>query len=291
MLNEKNDTIIQKSDYKEGDLMKINNDKEIEYDLIINDVQKKSEYMWQLIKNNTSKLGQVKIPNQIVQFWDNNDIPEDVKSCMNTWKRFSEKGTGYTLFDRLSAKKFIADNYSTKYVKAYDNCIHPAMQSDYFRLCYILVKGGAYIDADDVCLVSDIQDLFKVENLMVQTLCYDLDANEMVDSNVAYTNEIVNNRIYYVNNNPLIAPPHNAVIKRALEVATNNLLQRDDTVKDFQSIAGPGNLVNSILWNAIVKNNVPINFCFSWDTIAVSQWPLEYRNTNSNWRLWDGKEI
>lgn len=278
----------------EEDVQKLDSLREelgIEYDLAINDAQRKSEYMWQLIKMDTSKVDQAIIPKQIVQFWDNCDIPEDVRACMNTWKRFSKKGIGYILFDKLSAKKFIADNYPSKYVKAYDNCIHPAMQSDYFRLCYIMVKGGAYIDADDVCLISDIQELFKVGNLMVQTLCYDLDANEMVDSSVAYASEFVKNRIYYVNNNPLIAPPNNAVIKRALEVATSNLLERNYTIKDFQSIAGPGNLVNGILWNAIVKNNVPVKFCSSWDMIAVSQWFLRYRKTKSNWRLWDGKEM
>lgn len=271
--------------------MEIYKHSEDAFKIIFADVNKKSEYMWSLINQNKMKRKVNYIPNHIIQFWSDNDIPEDVKECMDTWNKFSSKGIKYSLFNRVSARDFIKNNYPMYYVKAYDNCSHPALQSDYFRLCYIYLNGGAYIDADDVCLVNDIAQLFRENNLKVQTLCFDMDTNKMVKSSNAYSDKFMKNRIYYVNNNPLIASPKNTVIERALEVATINLSNKVLVGKDFQSIAGPGNLVNSILWNAIVKKEIPVDFCIFWDDIAISKWPLEYRRTNSNWRIWDGKVI
>ena len=60
------------------------------------------------------------------------------------------------------------------------------MQADYFRLCYILVKGGAYIDSDDICLHDNIDYFFEGERLKVQALCYDLKLEQMVNTNEAY---------------------------------------------------------------------------------------------------------
>ena len=48
------------------------------------------------------------------------------------------------------------------------------MQADYFRLCYLLVEGGFYVDADDVCVGTDIGWLFEDGRLKLQPLCYDM---------------------------------------------------------------------------------------------------------------------
>ena len=90
------------------------------------------------------------IPRVIFQFWDESDIPEDVKSCMETWQVFKSKGFEYHLFNIDTARKFIIDNLSDQNVEAFDRCYHPAMKSDYFRLCYIYCNGGVYIDGDDI---------------------------------------------------------------------------------------------------------------------------------------------
>jgi len=44
------------------------------------------------------------------------------------------------------------------------------MQSDYFRLCYILVEGGLYVDADDVYQGMDIDYLFTDSRLKINPL-------------------------------------------------------------------------------------------------------------------------
>src|SRR5690606_5616633 len=79
-----------------------------------------------------------KIPKRIVQFWDDLDhLPVDVRECIETWKKTEEWGIERLLFDRQKARDFIHRKLGLRYRRAYDKCYHPAMESDYFRLCYI----------------------------------------------------------------------------------------------------------------------------------------------------------
>lgn len=253
---------------------------------IINNNKNKSKYIWNIIKNQKKVIkNNNKIPKVIIQYWDNCDnIPDDVLRCMETWRKFANNEIKYILYNKESARKFIKYNFKPINVTAFDNCIHPALQADYFRLCYILVNGGAYIDSDDICLTDNIDYLFGGSSLKIQALCYDLKLEQMINAKEAYNDKFVEERIYYVNNNPLIAPPNNPIIKRALETATENLLKKLD--RDFQAISGPGNLVNSIIWCCVKHKNFyrNIEILTDWDEKVVSKWPLDYRNDMRNWR-------
>jgi len=92
-----------------------------------------------------------KLPKRIVQFWDDLDrLPGDVGECIESWRKIEEQGVERLLFDKRQAREFIRRKLGPRHKRAYDKCYHPAMQSDDFRLCYVLVEGGCYIDADDV---------------------------------------------------------------------------------------------------------------------------------------------
>ena len=126
----------------------------------------------------------------------------------------------------------------------------------------------------------------KFANNEIKYMLYNKDnaLEEMINTKEAYNDKFMERRIYYVNNNPLIAPPNNPIIKRALETATENLLKKLD--RDFQSISGPGNLVNSIIWFYIKHKNFynNIQILTDWDEKVVSKWPLDYRKDTRNWR-------
>jgi len=82
------------------------------------------------------------------------------------------------------------------------------MKSDYFRLCYILVSGGCYVDVDDVYTGSEIEGLFKDRRLKLQPLCYDIETDMMIHPTIFMnTEEYIDSWIYYFNNSPLIASP------------------------------------------------------------------------------------
>ncbi len=167
-------------------------------------------------------------PRRIVQFWnDLNRLPEDVRKCIESWRKLEQHGLELLLFDEHQARDFIRQRLGLRYEKAYDMCYHPAMQSDYFRLCFILSEGGCYVDADDVYHGSDVEHLFSDGRLKIQPLCYDISTDEMVPPSVFIqpgANAL--SWIFYFNNDPLSTSKDHPIIKRALANATASLVIR-----------------------------------------------------------------
>ncbi len=87
------------------------------------------------------------IPRHIVQFWDSPVPPGDVRTAMESIRRDNPGFTYYLECDE-TARAFIHAHYGAEITALYDVCPHPAMRSDFWRLCYLHVKGGVYIDAD-----------------------------------------------------------------------------------------------------------------------------------------------
>ena len=238
----------------------------------------------------TSSVFPRKPPKRIVQFWNDLDrLPGDVKECFESWRRIAEQGFDLVLFDEHEAKDYIRRRLGPRYEKAYDKCYHPAMQSDYFRLCYILMEGGCYVDADDVYHGHAIEHLFTDGRLRIHPLCYDMATNEMVPPSV-FTEPGANalSWIFYFNNNPLIAVSGHPIVERALAEATLSL-ERDmvDELRDIQSTTGPGNLTKTIFDTATKNREIEeaLLVLRDWEDIATSRWPLSYRNDERNWRL------
>lgn len=231
-----------------------------------------------------------KLPKRIVQFWDDLDrLPGDVSECIETWRKIEEQGFERLLFDKRQARDFILRRLGSRHQQAFDKCYHPAMQSDYFRLCYILVEGGCYVDTDDVYDGSQIQHLFSDGRLKLQPLCYDVATNMMVPPSL-FTKPGANaaSWIFYFNNNPLIAGSQHPLIDRALAQATLSL-EKDVTndLPEIQSTTGPGNLTKSI-FDAVTENGEikrTLLVLRDWENIAKSRWDLSYRNDPRNWRL------
>lgn len=227
---------------------------------------------------------------RIVQFWDDLDrLPGDVSDCIETWKTTEKYGFKRLLFDKHQARTFIRRKLDLRHERAFDKCYHPAMQSDYFRLCYILVEGGCYIDADDVYSGGKMEHLFVDGRLKLQPLCYDMATNMMVPHSLfAKPRSNVESWIFYFNNNPLIAGSGHPLIERALTQATLSL-ERDltDGLPEIQSTTGPGNLTKSLFDAATESEEIKrsILVLHDWDNIASSRWDLSYRNDPRNWRL------
>jgi len=231
-----------------------------------------------------------KVPKRIVQFWDDLDrLPGDVGACIESWTKTEEQGVERLLFDKHQAGDFIRRRLGPRHKQAYDKCYHPAMQSDYFRLCYIFMEGGCYIDADDVFDGAQIQHLFSDGRLKIQPLCYDMATNSMVPPSV-FTEPPADaaSWIFYFNNNPLIADSGHPLIERALAQATLSL-ENDVTsgLPEIQSTTGPGNLTRSI-YDAVTESGEieqTLHVLRDWEHIARNTWDLSYRNDSRNWRL------
>jgi tetratricopeptide (TPR) repeat protein len=151
------------------------------------------------------------IPKMIVQYWDDPEPPDDVTHLMESWRSVNPDYS-HRLFDDAAARAFLTQHYGPEVLRAYRRADNPAEKADLFRLAYLYARGGVYVDADDRCLapigsvvpahiaLAVYQEDYALGGLAVGTL----------------------------GNNFLAAAPNNAVIWRALELATE-ALNRGDT--------------------------------------------------------------
>ena len=237
------------------------------------------------------------IPKLIIQFWhDANAIPADVNECLNSWEPLVSQGFKRVLFDDYEARRFIAKRFGRHYIAAFDRCHHPAMRCDYFRLCYIVIHGGFYVDADEFYQGGDCESLFLDNRLKVQPLCYDTSTATMVPIDIYAKNQNVSpNWIFYVNNNPLVAPAFHPIIRLALARSTRILLSHEEPLLDIQSTTGPGNLTACLVNHAIASELAgrarDFSILVNWESLSVSRWPLSYRYDERNWRLWNPAQV
>lgn len=258
------------------------------------DHRTRSEYVRGLVQSldvgdRASARPDSKPPKRIVQFWNDLDsLPSDVGDCIRSWGPLKEHGLELTLFDHDQAQGFIGQRLGERHLRAYGRCYHPAMQADYFRLCYLLIEGGCYVDADDVHSGEPIQHLFDDGRLKLQPLCYDTSTGEMVPPRI-FTIPGANdeNWIFYFNNNPLIAMPGHPIIEQALVTATFMLERQSSELLEIQSTTGPGNLTKAVLDYSKQNGDVAemILILRDWENVATSKWPLSYRYDARNWRL------
>ncbi len=235
------------------------------------------------------------IPRVLVQYWHDLDaLPGDVAECLQSWHELKKDGFEISLFDDLTAKRFITAQFEPSYAVAFNRCYHPAMRCDYFRLCYMLRRGGFYVDADEVYKGTGCESLFRDPKAKLQPLCYDLSTSQMVPPEQFLRDTgFSSSRIFYVNNNPIIAPPGHALIDLALRRATRILLNSSEP-PEIQSTTGPGNLSASLVLHvARLQNSLgawDFSILPSWNTISECRWFLSYRNDERNWRNGNAKD-
>lgn len=233
-----------------------------------------------------------RIPRTLVRFWhEPDDVPADVRACLDSWNVLREEGFAFRMFGDESAGQYIAERYGSRERAAFALCRHPAMRSDYFRLCFVLAEGGLYVDADDVLRGGAWQDVCRDVALQVQPLCYDVPGGGMLPaSDISRPDLPTAGRIFYVNNNPLAAPAGHPVLKRALARATSRLLDGGHR-PEIQSTTGPGNLSAALAAHArealVAGVNPDVKLLMEWENIAEPCWTLDYRRDARNWRNMD----
>ncbi|MCF2903387.1 hypothetical protein L0666_00165 [Octadecabacter sp. CECT 8868] len=172
------------------------------------------------MKRTASKTGESQqIPRNIVQYWDAETPPEDVSEIMQTWK--DAPHCDYRLFSRDMALRFINDRLGPSWGKAFLLSRSPTEQSDFFRLCFLMLEGGIYADSDDR-LICHVDSLFAQSDGLTVTL----------------------EPFGKIGNNIVMAPAKHPAIVWAAVSAKRSLLQRDND--STWSKAGPGLLTRAV---------------------------------------------
>lgn len=233
------------------------------------------------------------IPRTLIRYWHNpSELPEDVKECLDSWNRVDREGFEIRMFDDISSRAYIADKFGPRETAAFARCRHPAMRSDYLRMCFVLAEGGMYVDADDVLLGDGWRDVFRDGRLKLQPLCYDIPTGRMVPASQFWVSDFpTDDRVFYVNNNPIAASAGHPILAQALARSTGKLLG-DEELPIIQGTTGPGNLTVSLAMHAYALNSAgsPPDFELLryWDDTVETRWDLSYRSDARNWRNVEG---
>ena len=229
------------------------------------------------------------ISRKLLRYWhDPANLPQDVRECLASWDRLADHGFEFYMFDDARAAAYIGSAFGQREQAAFARCSHPAMRCDYFRMCFIFAEGGFYVDADDVLLGDGWRDLFLDDKLKLQPLCYDMPARGMLPAPDIWQADLSSDgRVFYVNNDPIVAPAGHPVLERALSRATIKLLS-EDPAPEILSTTGPGNLTAALAAHAreLELAGLPNDFHLlrGWDSIAEMRWSLSYRDDERNWR-------
>lgn len=229
------------------------------------------------------------VPKTLIRYWhDQSDLPSDVSDCISSWDCLVDEGFEIQMFCDESAAAYLAERFSDRERRAFERCRHPAMRSDYLRMCVVLAEGGFYVDTDDVLIGGGWKELFSDGRLKLQPLCYDIKTAGMLPTAEIWRADLcTNERIFYVNNNPIAAPAGHPIIRCALSRATDQLLG-DELYPAIQSTTGPGNLTAALAAHArdLIVSGAPLDFEIlrGWEDIAETRWQLSYRDDARNWR-------
>lgn len=229
------------------------------------------------------------VPRTLIRYWhDPSDLPSDVRDCIASWDILASEDFEIRMFSDESAAAYISEQFGPRERAAFECCRHPAMRSDYLRMCVVLAEGGLYVDADDVLVGDGWNEMLGDGRLKVQPLCYDIPTAQMVPTAEIWRADLpTDERIFYVNNNPIAAPPGHPVMRSALSRATDRLLG-DEPCPAIQATTGPGNLTAALAAHAhdLIAVGAPLDFEIlrDWEAIAKTRWHLSYRNDARNWR-------
>ncbi|CAN7561048.1 tetratricopeptide repeat protein [Brucella pseudogrignonensis] len=91
-----------------------------------------------------------RVPRVITQYWDTEDVPDDVLAIMKSWT-YKNPSWDYQRFSHETARKYLLDYGDLTVYRAYMMGKSAAQKADIFRLARLFYDGGVYADCDDRC--------------------------------------------------------------------------------------------------------------------------------------------
>ena len=203
-----------------------------------------------------------KIPRQVFQYWDTDPPPAPLRFVMQSWER--QAGAGYRLFNRGSARQFLRDKLGPDWEQAFLFADSSTEESDFFRLCFLMLEGGVYADCDD-WLACDLDDLIGLGAGLIAT----------------------HQAIGVIGNNLIAAAPHHPAVIWAAVAAKQAILNRhhDGT----WAKTGPGLLTRAIAHyldeNARSGTLPDLKLIEDWSTGRYVHFhiPLPYKRSQAYW--------
>ncbi|HEV7457176.1 MAG TPA: glycosyltransferase [Roseococcus sp.] len=210
---------------------------------------------------------QDRMPWHIMQYWDTGHPPAGLRPLIESWR--GAPGFEHHLFDRNSAQHFLRAHLGPEWSRALRLARHPAEESDFFRLCFLLVRGGIYADCDDR-LIMPLAPLVQGRTGLV----------------------VFREPGGVIANNFLMATPHHPVLAQAAVAARQALVRRDHDSP--WSKTGPGLLTRMVAAGLRAASGeagaAPISILPRRIALRHVQFhvPLAYKRTPAYWNAASG---
>ncbi|WP_435259570.1 tetratricopeptide repeat protein [Thioclava sp. FR2] len=199
------------------------------------------------------------VPFKVMQYWDKAEPPEDIANLMKAWE--GAPAVSYSRFDRRKALDWLANTLGDEWRAALRAARSPAEESDYFRLAYLMIEGGLYVDSDDRLSGNLAFEMQQTQGLTV-----------FVEQEGA------------IGNNIIFAPALHPAIVWAAHAAKVALLERHNDNTWVKT--GPGLLTRAVAWY-LSEHEGPHDITLkrrhdlgTWVQIHV---PLPYKRTTKYW--------
>lgn len=166
-------------------------------------------------KQSKIKREKTKIPKVVIQTNEKKEIPEKMADATKMIIELNPE-FDYVYFTDLDAKKFLADHFDTRLIKAYDKVRPGAYKADLFRYCFLWINGGVYIDMGMVGL-GELNKILKPDDTFVAP--EDNGANSIYNAFMACS-------------------PRHPILKEAIEMAVQNIEEENYTQNPL-GITGP----------------------------------------------------
>jgi mannosyltransferase OCH1-like enzyme len=163
------------------------------------------------------------IPKVIVQTWNSRFV---FSSVQKSWKSFHVDTFTHYMFTDMERRQCVSlCGKST--LQAYDSLVAGAYRADLWRICYLYINGGMYVDADMVLTNKTV-------------LCQLFDDIATYNINLVVTRDINHERIC---NGVMMCTKHHALMKDQITRITKNVLSQKKFISDLD-LCGPGCLTN-----------------------------------------------
>ena len=187
------------------------------------------------------------IPKKIMQTYINNFVG---KGCYLNMTRTAlmNDDCEYFYFENMRSYLYIADNFPPKIIKAYNTIIPGAFKADIFRLCWLYIEGGIYMDMT----IEPIYSMYEI----IQQLDLQDKRKEVL---FVKDRKIPSNTHKAIYNALIMATPKSDIVYKLLMNICDNVLQlakNEDFSQNPLNYTGP-NIIGDILYELTDSYAIP----------------------------------
>lgn len=173
-----------------------------------------------------------RIPRIIVQTDSSSDVPYAMHRAFQRIRHLNPE-YDYYFFDNAGVSNFIKSNFDREVFEAYNTIVPGAYKADMFRVCFLLINGGIYLDSG------------MVANAPLRDIITENDEFISCDDSSSYAKH-GNPDIY---NAVLMSTPGHPILKSALKRIVQNV-QTKNYADGALGVTGP-RCIGRALWDAM----------------------------------------